>query len=274
MPVSKKQLSANRKNAQKSPGPKTPEGTATVSRNATKYGFFAKDVVIRSKYLNEDPNQYQALLDDLTAEFRPESPLQQFLVVKIANSLWRYRRAIAAETGRAKDQLRKLYKNRWFNETATKKEKQEFLDRYAYSETIPDEDYGFNIQRYEMRLDFQLNRAYRMLAHLKKHAPSLRAAPPVPSPGSASSSPNSDRDPVSHADPNTATGSQPPLPNPDQDCVSDTDSAPDPTSSSDSGTDPDSSAESDYFPPPGPDFVLPPDFIDTTKNQLIIFREE
>ncbi|GEM_PF-502701 len=261
MPVSKKQLSANIQNAQKSTGPKTPEGKATVARNATKYGFFAKDVVIRSKYLNEDPAQYQALLDDLIKEFRPDTPLQQFLVVKIANSLWRYRRAIAAETGRAKDQLRKLYKNRWFNETATKKEKQEFLDRYAYSETIPDEDYGFNIQRYEMRLDFQLNRAYRMLAHLKKHAASLRAARPASAPN-----PASDSDP--------APDSQPPLPDSERDSVSYADSAPDSTPASDSGTDPDSSAESDYFPPPGPDFVLPPDFIDTTKNQLIIFREE
>ncbi len=261
MPVSKKQLSANIQNAQKSTGPKTPEGKATVARNATKYGFFAKDVVIRSKYLNEDPAQYQALLDDLTAEFRPDTPLQQFLVVKIANSLWRYRRAIAAETGRAKDQLRKLYKNKWFNETATEEEKQEFLDRYAYSETIPDEDYGFNIQRYEMRLDFQLNRAYRMLAHLKKHAPSLRTARPVPSPGSASN-PASDSNP--------APDSQPPLPDSDRDSVSDADTTP----ASDSCTDPDSSAESDYFPPPGPDFVLPPNFIDTTKNQLIIFRDE
>ncbi len=42
MPISKKQLIANRKNAQKSTGPKTPFGKFRSSRNAYKHGFYSK----------------------------------------------------------------------------------------------------------------------------------------------------------------------------------------------------------------------------------------
>ena len=41
--ISQKQLEANRKNALKSTGPRTPEGKAAISRNALKHGIFARD---------------------------------------------------------------------------------------------------------------------------------------------------------------------------------------------------------------------------------------
>jgi hypothetical protein len=37
------QLEANRKNAEKSTGPKTPEGKQAVATNAVKHGLFARD---------------------------------------------------------------------------------------------------------------------------------------------------------------------------------------------------------------------------------------
>jgi hypothetical protein len=41
--ISAKQYEANRKNAKKSTGPRTPEGKAASSKNALKHGIFAKD---------------------------------------------------------------------------------------------------------------------------------------------------------------------------------------------------------------------------------------
>jgi chaperone required for assembly of F1-ATPase len=43
MPISKKQLMANRKNAQKSTGPKTPLGKLRSSGNAHKHGLYSKN---------------------------------------------------------------------------------------------------------------------------------------------------------------------------------------------------------------------------------------
>jgi len=44
--ISKKQLKANRQNAQLSTGPVTPEGKNKVKWNALKHGLLAKSVVI------------------------------------------------------------------------------------------------------------------------------------------------------------------------------------------------------------------------------------
>jgi hypothetical protein len=51
MIVSEKQQEANRRNAQHSTGPKTPEGKAAVRLNALKYGLRARDIIISG----EDP---------------------------------------------------------------------------------------------------------------------------------------------------------------------------------------------------------------------------
>ncbi len=40
---------ANRRNAQKSTGPRTPQGKAAVSQNAVKHGLLAAHVVITSE---------------------------------------------------------------------------------------------------------------------------------------------------------------------------------------------------------------------------------
>jgi hypothetical protein len=44
--TSDKQTQANRRNAQKSTGPKTPEGKAAVRHNALKHGLLAERVLV------------------------------------------------------------------------------------------------------------------------------------------------------------------------------------------------------------------------------------
>ena len=43
------QMDANRSNAQKSTGPRTPEGKETASQNALKHGLFAREGAIRGE---------------------------------------------------------------------------------------------------------------------------------------------------------------------------------------------------------------------------------
>jgi len=104
MTVSEKQLEANRANAQKG-GVKTPEGKEIVKYNALKHGLLAKEVVITVGDSTEDPEEFNALLSDLTEQFKPEGTLEEILVEKIAVAYWRLRRAYKYEVGLIRDEL-------------------------------------------------------------------------------------------------------------------------------------------------------------------------
>ena len=63
-PVSPRKLEANRRNALKSTGPKTPTGKAYSRRNALKHGLFIQDW--GEFWDGEDPKGcYKRLLDEL-----------------------------------------------------------------------------------------------------------------------------------------------------------------------------------------------------------------
>ncbi|MBN2315097.1 MAG: hypothetical protein JXM79_14300 [Sedimentisphaerales bacterium] len=83
------QILANRRNAQKSTGPKTAEGKAAVAKNATQHGLFARyDVVI-----SEDPADYDALRESLLKELSPEGTMESILAERIVSLTWRIKRA-------------------------------------------------------------------------------------------------------------------------------------------------------------------------------------
>ena len=63
-----KQIEANRRNAQQSTGPKTPEGKAAVRLNALRHGLRARTVVLPG----EQPEEFQQLCDDLETEWPPQ----------------------------------------------------------------------------------------------------------------------------------------------------------------------------------------------------------
>ena len=92
--TSVKQTAANRRNAQKSSGPKTVEGKAVTSRNATKHGLLSKEIIIRG----EDPADLQVLRQSLQIELQPKGALEDELVDQITMYLWRLRRNRAVET--------------------------------------------------------------------------------------------------------------------------------------------------------------------------------
>jgi hypothetical protein len=83
-----KQIEANRRNALKSTGPRTPEGKAAVSMNALKHGLRARTVVLPS----ENAEEFHQLCDDLEAEWQPQSRTEQFYVEQMAVSQWKLNR--------------------------------------------------------------------------------------------------------------------------------------------------------------------------------------
>ena len=95
--VSPRKLEANRRNAQKSTGPKTAQGKARSSRNAMKHGLLACHLILHDD-LYEDPAEFDQLFDELVAGFAPQTPAERLLVERIAACYWRLRRALRFET--------------------------------------------------------------------------------------------------------------------------------------------------------------------------------
>ena len=93
--TSDKQAKANRRNALKSTGPKTPEGKAAVRHNATKHGLLSQEVILPG----EDAAALEALGERLRAELRPVGELEGLLVDRIIAAYWRLRRLGRVEAG-------------------------------------------------------------------------------------------------------------------------------------------------------------------------------
>ncbi|MBC8392819.1 MAG: hypothetical protein H8E17_09690 [Deltaproteobacteria bacterium] len=87
--ISEKQLAANRKNAQKSTGPKTPEGKAIASQNATTHGLRSSRVLIASENIAEYNTHRTALLKDLA----PVGPMETILADRIVKLTWQLDRS-------------------------------------------------------------------------------------------------------------------------------------------------------------------------------------
>jgi len=96
--VSERKLAANRQNAKRSTGPKTPEGKAAVRYNALKHGLLALEVVIPSGDGQEDREEFELLLSSLADELQPVGVLEESRVERIAVCLWRLRRAARFES--------------------------------------------------------------------------------------------------------------------------------------------------------------------------------
>ena len=89
------QRKANRENAKKSTGPRTPEGKARSSQNALKHGLLARDAVMA----DEDPAEYDRQLQILEENLFPKNAIEFELVLQIADSRWRMRRITRIEAG-------------------------------------------------------------------------------------------------------------------------------------------------------------------------------
>jgi hypothetical protein len=86
--ASEAQVRANRANSLKSTGPKSVAGKARASQNAISHGFFSRKVVLPG----ENPQEFELLRQGLIAEHQPRTITEQFLVERMAISMWRLNR--------------------------------------------------------------------------------------------------------------------------------------------------------------------------------------
>src|SRR6266567_123807 len=100
--ATERQTAANRENAQKSTGPKTPEGRAAVRLNGVNHGLSAETLVLPG----ENAADLEALIDSLEAQHQPATPTEEILVRQLAMAAWRQLRLYRAEAGFIKNEDR------------------------------------------------------------------------------------------------------------------------------------------------------------------------
>ena len=91
--ATKKQIEANRRNAQKSTGPTSPEGKAASSMNALKTGLYAASEVLPW----ENAAEYEQLIARFYQDHRPATALACQYVDELIYCTWNIRRLRRAE---------------------------------------------------------------------------------------------------------------------------------------------------------------------------------
>jgi hypothetical protein len=92
-PLSEKQLAANRANARKSTGPRTPQGKARSSMNRLLHGLRSRTVALP----NENPRLFDSFARAMRRDLRPRGPVETVLVEQVVRTAWMLRRAGRAE---------------------------------------------------------------------------------------------------------------------------------------------------------------------------------
>jgi hypothetical protein len=93
--TSEKKAEANRQNARKSTGPKTPEGKEAARRNALRHGILSKQVLLPG----DDGEALRELGESLSTELQPHGELENLLVDRIIATVWKLRRLDRVEAG-------------------------------------------------------------------------------------------------------------------------------------------------------------------------------
>jgi hypothetical protein len=103
-----RQIEANRRNAQKSTGPTSPEGKAASSMNALKTGLHAKSLVLPS----EDPADLELLIHEYYDHHQPASPDARAFVDDLILCEWTLRRLHATEVQMVRYQTESIFRDK------------------------------------------------------------------------------------------------------------------------------------------------------------------
>jgi hypothetical protein len=93
MASSDKKIAANRENARRSTGPRTPEGKHRARRNGITHGLTTTAMLLE----DEDPADYNAFVEATLDDLGPRSDHERALALNVATTIWRRDRLYAAE---------------------------------------------------------------------------------------------------------------------------------------------------------------------------------
>jgi hypothetical protein len=87
--TTEKQIVANRRNALKSTGPRTPEGKTIAAQNSLTHGLLADRLLI----YDENPNEFNVFYQSVLRDLAPVGEMEFFLAERIISIMWRLKRA-------------------------------------------------------------------------------------------------------------------------------------------------------------------------------------
>ncbi len=91
--ISNAKIEANRRNAAKSTGPKTPEGKDVSKMNALRHGLLSESVLLPT----EDAEVLDAFREGVLQQLKPMGELEQLLADRVIAAAWRLRRVAQIE---------------------------------------------------------------------------------------------------------------------------------------------------------------------------------
>ena len=141
---SERRIAANRRNARKSTGPKTPEGKRAVRSNALKDGLYARQVLLPG----EDEDDFKALRRDFFDQHQPLGRAESALVDRLVVCTWRLHRTVTLEAD--------IF-------SSTLNDKADYLDEYH-----PDCDLGEHLAVVYGMTSETLDKVYRQEARLDR----------------------------------------------------------------------------------------------------------
>ena len=168
--ASQSQIDANRRNAQKSTGPRTPQGKDRSSRNSLIHGLTAKKHFLP----DEDPADLADLLERFRAEWRPATETQESLVERMAAAHWRLRHFVALEAGIFNLTLEISPLPGQFNQQGRTDPM-----AWAFHVNCMQGDHFSRLARYEAHLQRDFSRCLRELQKLQAGPPAETEAPGV-----------------------------------------------------------------------------------------------
>ena len=191
---SQRQIDANRRNAQFSTGPRTPEGRAAIGLNALRHGLSAQTTVLP----NENPEEFQELLDAFLSEYQPAGPTETLLVEQMAMASWRLRRMRSLETGLFSLRMSQLSRDENVSDIDPRSRAFAYDASGSHSIEI--------LSRYETRIERSFYRALHELDHLRAAKTPASEEPPPPENDSANQT---------HSQNRTSPTDQAPITSPD-----------------------------------------------------------
>ena len=97
-PVSERKAAANRANAQRSTGPRTPAGKARASLNALRHGILAKAAFNLVLEGEERRAEFEAIVAGLAQEYQPRTVAEHLMVQQLAGCYWKLAKVWTFET--------------------------------------------------------------------------------------------------------------------------------------------------------------------------------
>ena len=178
-----KQLLANKENAKKSTGPRTPAGKARSRLNSRKHGLTAKTLII----VGECADDFEQLRADLVDEHDPQSALECELVERLAGILWRLRRVPFFEAAILSARHVEVRDRQFLNYLALRETKEEEVEDWKASVHFGQaliEDASWNdalgkLARYETTLMNAFTKTLQTLLLLQENRTNTKSEPVI-----------------------------------------------------------------------------------------------